>query len=191
MRKRFSLLNFIVVTFIFFFFILFPLLNHKGKVDANSRQSVTYTKEEFIQKIVPDAQDLGKSYGIRPSFIIAQAALDSNFGEKLLANKYHNLFGLLAKPGTPAITLNDSSTGKKQEKQFIRYKSWKYSMYDYLAQIKSGATGKKDSYTIMVSVKNSKTLVQKLQDSGFDSDKKYAKKMTEIIDLYDLTRYDK
>ncbi|MCD0031390.1 mannosyl-glycoprotein endo-beta-N-acetylglucosamidase, partial [Streptococcus agalactiae] len=182
MRKRFSLLNFIVVTFIFFFFILFPLLNHKGKVDANSRQSVTYTKEEFIQKIVPDAQDLGKSYGIRPSFIIAQAALDSDFGEKILANKYHNLFGLLAEPGTPSITLNDSSTGKKQEKQFTHYKSWKYSMYDYLAHIKSGATGKKDSYTIMVSVKNPKTLVQKLQDSGFDNDKKYAKKMTEIID---------
>lgn len=116
MRKRFSLLNFIVVTFIFFFFILFPLLNHKGKVDANSRQSVTYTKEEFIQKIVPDAQDLGKSYGIRPSFIIAQAALDSDFGEKILANKYHNLFGLLAEPGTPSITLNDSSTGKKTGK---------------------------------------------------------------------------
>ncbi|WP_317450504.1 glucosaminidase domain-containing protein, partial [Listeria monocytogenes] len=87
------------------FFILFPLLNHKGKVDANSRQSVTYTKEEFIQKIVPDAQDLGKSYGIRPSFIIAQAALDSDFGEKILANKYHNLFGLLAEPGMPSITL--------------------------------------------------------------------------------------
>ncbi|MCC9855435.1 mannosyl-glycoprotein endo-beta-N-acetylglucosamidase, partial [Streptococcus agalactiae] len=44
---------------------------------------------------------------------------------------------------------------------------------------------------IMVSVKNPKTLVQKLQDSGFDNDKKYAKKMTEIIDLYDLTRYEK
>ncbi len=73
-------------------------------------------KKNLYKKIVPDAQDLGKSYGIRPSFIIAQAALDSDFGEKILANKYHNLFGLLAEPGTPSITLNDSSTGKKNRK---------------------------------------------------------------------------
>ena len=43
----------------------------------------------------------------------------------------------------------------------------------------------------MVSGKHPTTLVHKVQDRGFDNDKKYAIKMTEIIDLYDLTRYDK
>lgn len=53
------------------------------------------THNEFIQKIAGYVQKYAYLYGIEVySPIIAQAILESGWGESKLASKYHNYFGL-------------------------------------------------------------------------------------------------
>nr|WP_288623857.1 glucosaminidase domain-containing protein [uncultured Streptococcus sp.] len=54
-------------------------------------------------------QKVAASYGVRPSIIIAQAVLESNYGTNLLAVKYHNLFAVQAQVGQTAIELTYKS----------------------------------------------------------------------------------
>ena len=52
-------------------------------------------KQEFIKKIAAFVQKYAPQYGIKVhSPIIAQAILESGWGESKLSAKYHNYFGL-------------------------------------------------------------------------------------------------
>ena len=51
------------------------------------------SKQEFITKIAALVQKHASAYGIKcPSAVIAQAILESGYGESILAAKYHNYF---------------------------------------------------------------------------------------------------
>ena len=52
------------------------------------------SKEKFIKVVAPIAQRADKPYGLFPSVTIAQACLESNFGQSELSRKYNNLFGV-------------------------------------------------------------------------------------------------
>ena len=53
------------------------------------------TKQEFITQIADYVQKYAPQYGIRCcSAVIAQAILESGWGESRLAAQYHNYFGL-------------------------------------------------------------------------------------------------
>ena len=91
MKSRFSLKQFLTFVFIFLVGILLLCLHH-ATPSATKKQSVSYTQTEFIEEIAPTIQKVAASYGVRPSIIIAQAVLESNYGTNLLAVKYHNLF---------------------------------------------------------------------------------------------------
>lgn len=54
------------------------------------------SKLQFIDKVSEVAYDNYKSYGILPSITIAQAILESGWGESTLSSKYNNLFGIKA-----------------------------------------------------------------------------------------------
>lgn len=54
------------------------------------------TRQEYIDKIAPIAQDACKGTGLFPSLMIAQAIVESNNGNSLLARVYNNHFGIKA-----------------------------------------------------------------------------------------------
>ncbi|WP_315167202.1 glycoside hydrolase family 73 protein [Metaclostridioides mangenotii] len=51
---------------------------------------------KFIDEIKVDSIKNYEEYGILPSITIAQAILESNWGESILSNDYNNLFGIKA-----------------------------------------------------------------------------------------------
>lgn len=51
-------------------------------------------RKAFIKKIGPIAREVDKSYDLLPSITIAQACLESNYGQSDLSQKYNNLFGV-------------------------------------------------------------------------------------------------
>lgn len=51
-------------------------------------------KRQFIEKILPAAQQQQRENHILTSITLAQAALESDWGQSELASKYHNLFGI-------------------------------------------------------------------------------------------------
>ena len=77
MRRRLSLSYFVGVFFLWLLVLVFPLVAHHKHPNAQSTQVVSYTKQEFVQKIAPTAVELGKAYGVRPSLLSLLILLQS------------------------------------------------------------------------------------------------------------------
>lgn len=52
------------------------------------------TKVEFIKRFLPEAEVAERRYRINPVVMLAQAAIESGWGESKLAKVHHNLFGI-------------------------------------------------------------------------------------------------
>ena len=96
MKSRFSFVQFLVFLAVLVLGIFSPLYAHRATPSANKTEKVSYNKSEFFADIAPTVQEVAKAYGVRPSLVMAQAALESDNGQNLLAVKYHNLFAVLA-----------------------------------------------------------------------------------------------
>ncbi|WP_455637923.1 glucosaminidase domain-containing protein [Parabacteroides sp.] len=53
-------------------------------------------KQEFIQTYLPLAQKAGEAFRINPVVILAQAAIETGWGQSELCLQYHNFFGITA-----------------------------------------------------------------------------------------------
>ena len=95
MKSRFSFVQFLVFLAVLVLGIFSPLYAHRATPSANKTEKVSYNKSEFFADIAPTIQGVAEAYGVRPSLVIAQAALESDYGQNLLAVKYHNLFAAI------------------------------------------------------------------------------------------------
>ncbi len=196
MKSRFSFVQFLVFLAVLVLGIFSPLYAHRATPSANKTEKVSYNKSEFFADIAPTVQEVAKAYGVRPSLVMAQAALESDNGQNLLAVKYHNLFAVFAQPGNKPVTLKYKryfvNEWQTEIGQFAVYKSWDDAIYDYFDLLKSGKIRNNEgAYDVMVSNKGYKKPAQALQDIGFSSDPNYASKLIAIIEENDLTTYDK
>lgn len=196
MKSRFSFVQFLVFLAVLVLGIFAPLYAHRATPSANKTEKVSYNKSEFFADIAPTIQEVAEAYGVRPSLVIAQAALESDYGQNLLAVKYHNLFAVFAQLGNKPVTLKYKryfvNEWQTEIGQFAVYKSWDDAIYDYFDLLKSGKIRNSEgAYDVMVSNKGYKKPAQALQDMGFSSDPNYASKLIAIIEENDLTTYDK
>lgn len=196
MKSRFSFVQFLVFLAVLVLGIFSPLYAHRATPSANKTEKVSYNKSEFFTDIAPTVQEVAEAYGVRPSLVMAQAALESDYGQNLLAVKYHNLFAVFAQPGNKPVTLKYKryfvNEWQTEIGQFAVYKSWDDAIYDYFDLLKSGKIRNSEgAYDVMVSNKGYKKPAQALQDIGFSSDPNYASKLIAIIEENDLTTYDK
>lgn len=196
MKSRFSFVQFLVFLAVLVLGIFSPLYAHRATPSANKTEKVSYNKSEFFADIAPTVQEVAEAYGVRPSLVMAQAALESDYGQNLLAVKYHNLFAVFAQPGNKPVTLKYKryfvNEWQTEIGQFAVYKSWDDAIYDYFDLLKSGKIRNSEgTYDVMVSNKGYKKPAQALQDIGFSSDPNYASKLIAIIEENDLTTYDK
>ena len=65
----------------------------------------------FIREYAPLAGEAGRAFRIDPVVILAQAAIETGWGESTLCRKYHNFFGITAY-GLPNL-----SPGGRHERQ--------------------------------------------------------------------------
>ena len=196
MKSRFSFVQFLVFLAVLVLGIFSPLYAHRATPSANKTEKVSYNKSEFFADIAPTVQEVAEASGVRPSLVMAQAALESDYGQNLLAVKYHNLFAVFAQPGNKPVTLKYKryfvNEWQTEIGQFAVYKSWDDAIYDYFDLLKSGKIRNSEgAYDVMVSNKGYKKPAQALQDIGFSSDPNYASKLIAIIEENDLTTYDK
>ena len=54
------------------------------------------TKKDFITKYLPLAQKAGEAFRINPVVILAQAAIETGWGQSDLCLQHHNFFGITA-----------------------------------------------------------------------------------------------
>lgn len=139
-------------------------------------------KEAFISQIAGAAQADMREYGILASVTIAQAILESGWGQSAPGN---NLFGI--KGSGQQLTTQEYINGKWVQivDGFRVYTSWADSIRDHSLLLAGNAR-----YRAVLLERDYKAACQALQSAGYATDPQYANKLIAIIDTNGLTGYD-
>jgi flagellum-specific peptidoglycan hydrolase FlgJ len=149
---------------------------------------------KFIDSIKDSAIDNYEKYNILPSITIAQAILESNWGESELSAKYNNLFGIKAHSSWKGDSVNiETSEYYNQviKDDFRAYKSKSDSIKDH-GKFLSENPRYKEVFSKPTYIEQA----QELQNSGYStvSDKEgnltYKKLLAQIIQQYNLQLLD-
>ena len=149
--------------------------------------------EKFISEVSEGAIEGWHSHQILPSITIAQAILESDWGRSELAINANNLFGIkgeyngysYAKESWEVIDGEDVTT----EAHFRHYPDKETSMRDH-AKFFTSTPWREENYVQVVGETDYKKVAQALSDAGYATDPAYARKLINIIETYDLTRFD-
>lgn len=194
MRQRLSISYLAVILAVLTLFLLMPLVVNSKGISAMTTALPKQTEEAYLDSIASDAKVLVTSYGLKPSLVIGQLALASDFGRNVLATRYQNPLALTAEDGQDSVTLRSPiyQDGKWLEttQTFAVYPTWQDNVSDYLARLKGGQAWDKELYKTILASKDEKAAAKALQKANFSSDPDYAKKLAELIETYKLTKYD-
>lgn len=148
-------------------------------------------KDEFIQKIANEVNKQKWYYGIQvTSPIVAQAILESAWGQSVLSRAHFNFFGL--KCGSSYKGLNVNMATKEV------YNGKTVSIRDYFRAYTSLAEGIK-GYFEFISTKRYSALktcvtpedyLDAIVKAGYATSPTYKKNLLAVIDLYGLRKYD-
>lgn len=144
------------------------------------------SKDEFIRDLWPAAQEAGKELGIDPRSLLAQAALESNWGRSMprdaQGNASFNLFGIKAGASwngkaTTASTLEvENGVAVKSRERFRAYDSPLGSFRDYVALIRANPRYAEALNTGT----DTHAFATALQRGGYATDPAYAQKVAAI-----------
>ena len=168
------------------FFIVFALLSANVVYLQGQRQARNPSYEAYINKYKDLAIRLQKEYRIPASIKLAQGLLETGAGSSRLARVGNNHFGIKCKdewrggrmyvtddaPDECFRTYNSAEESYLDHSEFLSQRSFyvslfKLDIYDY----KGWAYG--------------------LQSCGYATDKQYGAKLVNLIETYELNKYDK
>ncbi|MEW5756001.1 MAG: flagellar assembly peptidoglycan hydrolase FlgJ [Pseudomonadota bacterium] len=143
--------------------------------------------EAFIRYMTPLAEQAGRELGVDPKALIAQAALETGWGKKILRRdddrSSFNLFNIKADrrwQGEQAVVSTLEYEGGlpvKTAAAFRAYGSYGESFADYVAFLKNSPRYAK----ALESAGDPAEYVRQLQEAGYATDPNYAKKISEIM----------
>jgi flagellum-specific peptidoglycan hydrolase FlgJ len=150
-----------------------------------------HREEVFIEKMAEEATRLNEEYGIRPSVTIAQAILESNWGQSGLAQEEQNYFGIKGGSESPQYATNEyTDEWIEIEASFRSYDSWEESMEDYAKLLANGTAWDSELYHGVIEADHYVEAAQALQEAGYATDPDYSEKVISIVERYDLDRFD-
>ncbi len=168
---------------------LLPMqVNKQFKKSIESPEQNNFsTPEEFVQKLWSVAKSAAGMIGASPGILLAQAALETNWGRNILNNEQtgssHNLFNIKAGSNwnnkvTTAITVEQNNGVLVKEKSNFRsYDSFKESFLDYINVLK-----KNERYNDALNkTSDPKQFIQALHNAGYATDPNYSEKILKIF----------
>ncbi|RDW16503.1 hypothetical protein CWR48_15770 [Oceanobacillus arenosus] len=146
--------------------------------------------DNFLNKIKPGALQLWSKFGILPSVAAGQAALESAWGASGLATKYNNLFGIKGSyNGNSAMMDTWEVYGGERydiKDNFRAYPNWSTSILDYCVFLTVN-----QRYKAAIGVSDYKKQITAIHKAGYATDPKYASKVINIINTYNLDVWDR
>jgi len=150
-----------------------------------SRQSGFESPQEFVETLMPEIDRVANQLDVSPKSIIAQAALETGWGQHIIHNEQggnsHNLFGIKAKADWEGERVAiesvevDGNVAKLQRSQFKQYDSYADSLQDYANVIGSGrypgAPGSRDDVP---------AFAESIAAGGYATDPAYAEKLVRV-----------
>ena len=174
---------------------VFSLKNLSSPFTDNQQENEAQSHQQFIERLVPHAQELQDGYGVLPSIILGQAILESNWGKSTLASKYNNLFGIKAYGDQKKVSLETKEFVHEEwitiQGDFKVYDSWEQSMDDHTQLFVQGVDWNPALYEKVITATNYQEAAQALQDAGYATDPGYAQKIIQVIETYQLNQYDR
>lgn len=150
---------------------------------------------EFIETIAPAAVLIAEKYGIYPSVMIAQAALESRWGQSDLAQDYNNLMGTKGSWQGESVSFRTREDVNGQsvyiDAGFSVYDSWASSLYRYGQLMGNGLESNAEFYigTWRVNTASYHDATAWLQ-GRYASDTAYSTKLNQTIESFNLDQYD-
>ncbi len=147
--------------------------------------------QEFISKIAMAAQYAAQQTGVPASISIAQAALESGWGESGLTKAGNNLFGIKADSRWrgETLTLDTKEFLKGQwvvvPAKWRKYSSWQASIDDHAAFLKCNLR-----YLPCFECVTPDAFARALAKAGYATDPIYADKVIGVMSKYNLTTFD-
>ena len=178
-----------------------PLLSTFAKpkeVKAATTAQPVNNQADFIAQAARQAQKASKTYGLYPSVMIAQAILESGWGQSTLATEANNLFGI--KAGTdwtgPIYTVKtreEDASGKSYyiNAAFRVYDSYEGSFDDNGQKLRLGVSWQPMRYQ-GAWLENAATYADatKALTGTYATDHNYDSSLNLRITQYNLTQYD-
>lgn len=141
---------------------------------------------EFIETMLPMAEEAAQKIGVDARYLVAQAALETGWGKSIIrqsdGSSSHNLFGIKAQrgwDGESARVLTTEYKGGKAVKEaaaFRTYDSYQQSFNDYVSFLQ----GNGRYQDALAATENPERFVRELQEAGYATDPNYARKIGQI-----------
>ena len=146
---------------------------------------------EFIMRLTTAAVASAKATGVPASITIAQAALESGWGESALAKTGNNLFGIKADSlwRGQTLTLNTKEFIKVQwvvvPALWRKYPSWQASIDDHAGFLK-----RNPRYKACFACSTAQAFAKALSQAGYATDPEYTNKLIAVMDRHQLQALD-
>ena len=150
------------------------------------------SRNEFIETIAPIIKKEASKRGYKIcSAIIAQAILESGYGKSLLASKYHNYFGMKCGSYWKGKSVN-LKTKEEYSGKVVNITD-NFRVYD---NMESGVKGYFDfistsRYEKLKKAKDYFEYAEFIKDCGYATSSSYVTSLTNLVNLYNLTVYDR
>ena len=167
------------------------LLEGKEDEQVYRPQQPSAVQARFINRIAPAAQQIGREYDLYPSIIIAQAALESDWGCSTLGKApNNNLFGVkgyFARQTVAQPTTEYDEQGHEFQvvSNFRQYASEYEALRDYAQTLEAPLY----QGVHRQNTKNYREATRALR-GRYATDPEYDRKLNQLIDTYRLTKYD-
>lgn len=150
------------------------------------------THTAFIDEMSQPVQQVSKKYHLYGSVMMAQAALESDWGTSQLASQAHNYFGVKGNYRGQSVTMSTSEANTSGDlystfAQFKAYPSVTASLYDYAKVLRGGTTWNPFLYQgAWRENAGSYMAATAIVAQNYATDTDYADKLNKIIAQYDL-----
>jgi len=158
-----------------------------GKQAAKALPETFESAQQFVSELMPFAERVAKDSGIDPKLMVAQAALETGWGSKMIKGDGNepsfNLFGIKAdsrwKGDEVTITTTEFRDGlpMKERADFRAYPDYEASFRDYVDFLQNNPRYR----DVLSSADQPDVFADKLQEAGYATDPEYGSKIRSIM----------
>lgn len=145
--------------------------------------------QNFIQSVAPGAISGWNKYGVLPSVTVAQAILESGWGQSALSTNAHNLFGIKGSYNGHSVLMRTREVygGRSVyiNDNFRAYANNSESVEDHGNFLYSNRR-----YHNLLGDTNYASVANKLRQDGYATDPSYARSLIRLVQTYNLNQLD-
>lgn len=182
-----------------------PVLSEEERIAIETKVMPNYNnpmarstnQQAFIQQVGPMAQEVAGANDLYASVMIAQAILESGWGQSTLTTLANNMFGIKGSYNGQFVemqTMEDDGNGNLYPiiAKFRKYPSLKESFQDnaHVLKTTSFSPGVFFYHGAWKSNTNSYRDATQWLQGRYATDTSYASKLNNLIETYNLTQYD-